>query len=210
MKLKLFLLPLLLLAAISSFSQGIGIGTTTPDASAALDIVTANKGLLIPRMSTTTLLAIPTPATALLVYDLTTKQLKVNTGTPAAPNWQPVASTNSNGWNVTGNNAIDAANQFIGTTDLEPLHFRVNNVQVGELHPVSGNIFWGLRSGEGNTTAKNNIGIGTSALIGNTTSDNLVGIGNFSLSNNSTGVFNTAVGSRSMFANTTGSNNAAF
>ncbi|HMP95090.1 MAG TPA: hypothetical protein PKD90_19575, partial [Phnomibacter sp.] len=44
----------------------VGIGTNTPNASAALDIDFANKGLLIPRINLTSLTdagTIPSPAT---------------------------------------------------------------------------------------------------------------------------------------------------
>ncbi len=36
---------------LTSLAQGVGIGTTTPDASAALDIVSTTKGLLLPRLT---------------------------------------------------------------------------------------------------------------------------------------------------------------
>src|SRR6476469_8512635 len=42
---------LLLAAPFTASSQGVGIGTTSPDASAALDIQAADKGLLIPRLT---------------------------------------------------------------------------------------------------------------------------------------------------------------
>jgi hypothetical protein len=49
---KIFLFATLALVISSStFSQGVGIGTNNPDASAVLDITATNKGLLIPRMS---------------------------------------------------------------------------------------------------------------------------------------------------------------
>ncbi len=47
----------------------VGIGTTTPDTSAALEINSSNSGLLIPRMNTTDRVAIVSPAQGLLVYD---------------------------------------------------------------------------------------------------------------------------------------------
>jgi len=53
-------------------SQSIGIGTATPDESAALDISSTNKGILIPRMTTNQRLMIQSPATGLLVFDNTT------------------------------------------------------------------------------------------------------------------------------------------
>jgi hypothetical protein len=49
-----------------SFSQGVGVGTVTPDASAVLDITATNKGLLIPRMSLASINSIVNPARGLL------------------------------------------------------------------------------------------------------------------------------------------------
>jgi len=71
-KILLFIFAILLTSA--SFSQ-VGIGTTSPDASAALDITSTDKGLLIPRMTTVQRTAVTTPATGLLVYDTDTKSM---------------------------------------------------------------------------------------------------------------------------------------
>ena len=62
------LVALLLAAAPAAFAQtpGVGIGTTAPDASAALDSVSSSKGALLPRVAAATALA--TPATGLLVF----------------------------------------------------------------------------------------------------------------------------------------------
>lgn len=49
MKLKL-LIAFLFTIPVVSFAQ-IGIGTTTPNASAELDITSTTKGLLVPRMT---------------------------------------------------------------------------------------------------------------------------------------------------------------
>ncbi len=46
----------------------VGIGTTTPNASSALDITSTTGGLLVPRMTATERTGIATPATGLLVY----------------------------------------------------------------------------------------------------------------------------------------------
>lgn len=54
----------------------IGIGTTTPHASAILDITSTNKGILAPRMSLssrTDVTTVPNPAVGLLVYNLGTQ-----------------------------------------------------------------------------------------------------------------------------------------
>jgi trimeric autotransporter adhesin len=165
MKKGLLLLQILFMLACGAFSQGVGIGTNAPDASAALDITATNKGLLIPRMNLNAINAIVNPARGLLVYDSVVNQFMVNVGSPAIPNWQPVTGTNGGGaWNLIGNAGTNPANQFIGTTDNQPLRFRVNNIRAGELHPASGNISWGLRAGQSNTTGTNNIAIGTDAL----------------------------------------------
>ena len=62
-----------LLAAVvltaSTYAQ-VGIGTTTPDASSALDITSTTAGLLIPRMTETQRDAISTAATGLMIYQI--------------------------------------------------------------------------------------------------------------------------------------------
>jgi hypothetical protein len=60
-----FLAAVLLTA--TTYAQ-VGIGTTTPAASAALDITSTTQGLLIPRMLAGDRTAIDTPATGLMVY----------------------------------------------------------------------------------------------------------------------------------------------
>lgn len=55
-----------------SLAQGsVGIGTATPNASAALDIVSTTKGVLVPRMTLAQRNAIATPSIGLLVYNTT-------------------------------------------------------------------------------------------------------------------------------------------
>jgi len=48
----------------------VGVGTNTPVASALLEMVSTSKGILIPRMTSAQRLAIASPVTGLLVYDL--------------------------------------------------------------------------------------------------------------------------------------------
>ena len=60
------LLAAVLLTAITSAQ--VGIGTTTPDASSALDITSTTKGLLIPRMTNVQRDAISSPAIGLMIY----------------------------------------------------------------------------------------------------------------------------------------------
>lgn len=59
----------ILFLCISTLHAQVGIGTTTPDPSAALDISSATRGLLIPRFSTEDRNAIENPNQGLTVYD---------------------------------------------------------------------------------------------------------------------------------------------
>lgn len=62
----------LMMGLIATVNAQVGIGTTSPDASAALDITSTDKGLLMPRMSTAQREAISSPATSLMVFDTDT------------------------------------------------------------------------------------------------------------------------------------------
>ena len=64
---KTITLLLSLLLCSVSFAQ-VGIGTTTPDASAALDVESTDKGFLPPRMNEAERDAISTPAAGLIVW----------------------------------------------------------------------------------------------------------------------------------------------
>lgn len=64
---KIFLLPAFFLMAKNIAAQNVGIGTTTPNDSAALEIKSNTKGLLIPVMNTAARNAIAAPANRLLV-----------------------------------------------------------------------------------------------------------------------------------------------
>ena len=69
---KNLLVAFLLLQMVNAFSQtqNVGIGTTTPDASAILDLTSNNKGFLAPRLTTAQRTSIAAPAVGLLVYDV--------------------------------------------------------------------------------------------------------------------------------------------
>jgi hypothetical protein len=214
MRKTFLILPVLVMLSCFSFSQSVGIGTSTPNTSAQLDITSTSKGLLIPRMNTATINSISNPAKGLLVYDSLANQVMVNTGTPASPNWQTISS--QTGWSLMGNSGINQATQFIGTADNKPVRFRINSIQAGELHPVTGNIFWGIGAGQSNTSGFSNVAMGPGALKLNTNRSNIVAIGDSALFNNGTGstgfmdgTLNTAIGSKSLFANTTGNSNTA-
>lgn len=75
-------------------SGNTGFGTAfsnTPDASALVDMTSTNQGLLIPRMTTTQMNAISSPATSLLIFNTTTGTYKFYTGSV----WQDLGGGSS-------------------------------------------------------------------------------------------------------------------
>lgn len=135
---KQFLIFLLLpFVFISSYSQGIGIGTNTPNASALLDISSTTKGLLIPRMTTTQMNAIATPAAGLLIFNTTDSLMYVrkNSG------WSKLNSTvtGSSTWTAAGNDIYNSNSGNVGIGTLSPLHARLEiNSSVGAAVAIFG------------------------------------------------------------------------
>jgi hypothetical protein len=68
MQKKLIAFAALLVIATSQLHAQVGIGTTSPDGSAILDLTTTTRGLLLPRLTQAQRLAIGTPANGLIVY----------------------------------------------------------------------------------------------------------------------------------------------
>ncbi len=99
MKQFLFTLTACCIALISEAQ--IGIGTTTPNASAELDITSTNKGFLPPRIAltaTTSASPVTSPATGLLVYNTATSGTAPNNVTPGyyyynGTKWQRIIHT---------------------------------------------------------------------------------------------------------------------
>jgi len=77
------------------WAQSVGIGTSSPDASARLEVSSTNQGVLIPRVSLTSVTdatTIPNPAPSLLVYNTNASLPQgagyyYNAGTSTAPRW---------------------------------------------------------------------------------------------------------------------------
>ncbi|MGQ9862857.1 MAG: tail fiber domain-containing protein [Bacteroidia bacterium] len=199
----------------------VGIGTTTPNASAKLDVSSNNQGVLLPRVAltgTNDATTIPSPATSLLVYNtgtggLTPAGYYYNAGTPTAPNWVKLLITGSpsDAWLTTGNAGTVDGTHFIGTTNNVPLNFRVNNQKAGRISSSAseGNTFFGYQAGNSNTTGSANTANGYLALSSNTTGTNNTANGFRALFKNINGSANTANGSSALYNNTTGSGNTA-
>jgi carbonic anhydrase/acetyltransferase-like protein (isoleucine patch superfamily) len=185
------------------FSQSIGIGTTTPDPNAILELKSSTKGLLLPRTSTTTRLLIPA-VKGLMVYDTITSSAWINDGTQ----WVQMSSGGGGGagWALNGNAGTTSAN-FLGTTDNNPLYFKINNTWAGQIADL--NTFIGKNSGEVNTIGSGNVAFGNFNLSANTTGYSNTATGLASMQNNINGYQNTATGIFSLNANTSGYLNTA-
>jgi hypothetical protein len=186
----------LLFGSASVFAQkdNVGIGTTTPDASAVLDIQSSNKGLLIPRMSLDQRKSVNRPATGLMIYQT---DEKAGFYFYNGDDWKPLTEAVGNAkavaldvdnWSKNGD-AVSGTN-FLGTTNNQPLRFKINNIAAGMISTSS--VFIGNQAGLVNVGI-DNVGIGVSALKSN--------LG---------GVSNIAFGKSALLTNTAGSNNIAF
>ncbi len=98
-----------------SIKAQTGIGTTTPDASAKLEVSSTMKGLLTPRMTSAQRAVINLPANGLLVYQTDgVPGFYVNTGTSASPVWSRVNVD----WVKTGNDIAYTAGNISTTGTL--------------------------------------------------------------------------------------------
>ena len=83
---KVIFTLLFLVNASLAISQ-VGIGTSNPDQTSALDVESTSGGVLVPRMTASQKDNISNPATGLLVYDTTRKCLSQQVGPPDAKDW---------------------------------------------------------------------------------------------------------------------------
>lgn len=221
----------IIIAAVTVFvisqvakAQNVGIGTTTPNASALLDITATNKGVLIPRVTNAQMIAIASPANGLLVYNTDSAAFAYRT----LSQWVFLKGNNtaSNDWSTKGNAGTDTSKNFIGTTDNVNVIIKRNNERSGILTisntsfgyralratraNSSSNTAIGAEALQANDDGNQNTAIGRSAL-----SSNISGIGNIAngyqaLYSNEIGSYNTASGGNALYFNTSGSQNTAY
>ena len=98
---------LLLIFTVSAFTQ-TGIGTTTPSASAQLEVASTTKGFLLPRMTLTQMNAISSPAVGLLIWNTTTETLNQY----QTAGWAVIASRDANA-NLLANNHLNGFTSIV-------------------------------------------------------------------------------------------------
>jgi hypothetical protein len=108
----------------------VGIGTTSPHASALLDLESAQKGLLPPRMSSALREAIPDPANGLIVYDTDLMALQVFNDTE----WRSLETVEGSPWQA----------------NASGIHFQDGDVGIGTDSPAALLHTYGTGTGEGN------------------------------------------------------------
>jgi hypothetical protein len=165
---KILFVTIALLGTFWATAQNVGINQTgaAPAASAMLDVVSTNRGLLIPRVALTATNAagpIAAPATSLLVYNTATAGAAPNNVTPGYYYWNGAAWVrfmmgNGDAWVTTGNAGTNSTNNFIGTTDNQSFVIRTNNTErmrvldigqvvVNNATPFAGDVFSSFAGG---------------------------------------------------------------
>lgn len=114
-------------------AQNVGIGTTTPDASAALDIKSGDKGMLVPRVALTAVnvaAPITAPADALLIYNTATAGTGENAVSPGFYYW----NTTTMRWTAIATRTSDADQGNVGFGAWSDCPAAISNI--GAYNPV--------------------------------------------------------------------------
>jgi hypothetical protein len=125
--------------SISSFAQ-TGIGTTTPNASAKLDVSASDKGFLPPRVALTASNAaspITSPANGLLIYNTATAGTSPNNVIPGYYFWNGSAWINMIGSTtsstITGNGTTSTIANFGSVINEQTSNYTLTNSDNGEI-----------------------------------------------------------------------------
>lgn len=115
---KIIITVLIGLSSLQVQAQSVGIGTTSPNSSALLDISSTSRGLLPPRMTAAQRNAIASPANGLLLYDTDSAALMIRT----AGVWQKISSASSGDlWLRNGNHLYNGNSGNVGIGTVNPL-----------------------------------------------------------------------------------------
>jgi len=109
----------------------VGIGTSSPNASALLDLTSTTKGFLPPRMTTTQRDAISPVVSGLVIFNTTINQLETYTGSK----WNPLALGNTINYAQFRANAIQGS----FTADVTKVNFPTTVINIGSISIASSN-----------------------------------------------------------------------
>ncbi len=204
---------IILLAFIGSQfaqAQNVGINTSTPDNSAALDITATDKGMLVPRMTQAQRTAIASPATGLLLYQ-----------TDAAAGfyyfngavWTLLEGFKNKIQDADANTKIETEQ----TPNENKIRFALDGTEYFSMNKGSlevlntgGSVFMGKEAGLNEMYAggNHNVGIGFQALKTTQSSFDNVAVGSRALWSQSDGNRNVAVGTDALRSNNNNMNTA--
>jgi hypothetical protein len=165
-------------SAVSAALSNIGLGASV-SADAVVNIISTSKGILVPRMTTTQRNAIGSPSTSLLIYNTTTTQYELYTGST----WQSLASYINGTLTVTGAASLQSTLNVTGSSTF------ANTTVNGTLSVTGGTTLASITgtsaqldslSVTGSTTLASITGAnttinGTLSVTGNTTLANVTG-----------------------------------
>ena len=221
---------MLLFLSIGILSQtkaqvGINTDNSNPHTSAILDVKSIDKGLLVPRMTTSQRTAITNPANGLLVFDSTTNSFwfyKSSTWEELTGSATPTAIADAdNDTKIQVEEAadedkirFDVAGNEIATLDAQAFHLKNNNASkslaIGEDAGINStgasNVFMGYNAGKLNTSSSGNTFIGSETGVNNVSIRNTF-LGNRAGFENTGGLNNTFLGYRAGLSNTNKGNN---
>ena len=204
--LKAFLSAIIFFCNYESAIAQVAISKTgtSPHPSAALDIQSADKGVLIPKVDTA---AIINPAIGLLTYQLVDHTFYQYNGNKWIALRSDLLDTDDDtGILLDESPDNDQINFRIAGVDKLNLQNNVNGVTQLGLENNEGNIFIGENAGgncAGSSGAIDNIGVGKEALLSNTTGNKNIGIGTEALRSNTIGTGNLAIGFEALRGNFT-------
>ncbi|NQU35009.1 MAG: hypothetical protein HQ521_17420 [Bacteroidetes bacterium] len=201
MKKLILLFTIIILATTSGITQ-VAINQTgaVADPSSILDISSTDKGLLIPRVTTTQRSAIGTTQTGLLVYDTDTESFWYYDNTKAT--WVEIVVDGVMGIDGLSDAKTDTRSVFLGVGAGTNDDGTNNNTGIG-INVLNMNSYGidntsvGYLSSQKNTGGSYNVAIGFSALLENTTGIKNTSIGTSANHYNQTGNNNTAIGYKS-------------
>lgn len=162
-KSKELLCAILLITPLFSPAQ-VGIGTTSPDADAELDITSTTRGLLLPRVpltNTTSPAPLSTDVAGMTVYNTATAG-DVTPGFYYNDGALWIRLGGGNNWSITGNTGTTAGTNFIGTTDTEDFIVKTDN---SERIRVASNGKVGIAE---NNPTDATLEVGGNLIVGNT------------------------------------------